>query len=110
MRILAIDVTGVFGSIAIYDGTVIEEIPLYEPDGYGHVLFGHIDRMLKRHDWNVRSIGCFAAASGPGSFTGVRIGLAAVKGLAETVNARAIGVSNLQALAAFGTEIGRAHV
>jgi tRNA threonylcarbamoyladenosine biosynthesis protein TsaB len=108
MRILAIDVTGAFGSIAIYDDALIEEIPLYEPDGYGQVLFAHLDRVLKRHDWNVRSIGCFAAASGPGSFTGVRIGLAAVKGLAEAANARAIGVSNLQALAAFGTADPRA--
>jgi tRNA threonylcarbamoyladenosine biosynthesis protein TsaB len=108
MRILAIDVTGAFGSIALYDGALLEEIPLYEPDGYGQVLFGHLSRILDRHDWSVRSIGCFAAASGPGSFTGVRIGLAAVKGLAEATKACAIGVSNLQALAAFGTADGRA--
>jgi tRNA threonylcarbamoyladenosine biosynthesis protein TsaB len=108
MRILAIDVTGTFGSIALYEGGLIEEIPLYEPDGYGHVLFGYLDRQLKRHGWDVTSVRCFAAANGPGSFTGVRIGLAAVKGLAEATGAHAIGVSNLQALAAFGTMIPRA--
>ena len=108
MRILAIDVTGTFGSIALHEGGLIEEIPLYEPDGYGQVLFGHLDRLLKRHAWDVASIGCFAAANGPGSFTGVRIGLAAVKGLAEATGGHAIGVSNLQALAAFGTMTPRA--
>jgi tRNA threonylcarbamoyladenosine biosynthesis protein TsaB len=108
MRILAIDTTGTFGSIAIYDSTLVEEIPLHEPDGYGPVLFGHISRLLARSDWPVGSIDGFAAASGPGSFTGVRVGLAAVKGLAEAIGSRAVGVSNLEALAACGTGERRA--
>jgi tRNA threonylcarbamoyladenosine biosynthesis protein TsaB len=108
MRILAIDATGTFGSIALFDNTLIEETPLHEPDGYGTVLFGHITRLLARHEWPLDSIGCFAAASGPGSFTGVRIGLAAVKGLADATGTRAVGVSNLLALAACGTAAPRA--
>jgi tRNA threonylcarbamoyladenosine biosynthesis protein TsaB len=108
MRILAIDTTGAAGSIALYDRELIAEIPLHEPDGYGHVLFEYISRSLERHEWTIESVVCFAAASGPGSFTGVRIGLAAMKGLAEAVGASAIGVSNLQALAAFGTAGQRA--
>ena len=103
MRILAIDATGTFGSIAIYETAIIEEVPLHEPEGYGPVLFAHISRLLARHDWRIDSISCFAAASGPGSFTGVRVGLAAVKGLAEATGSRSIGVSNLQALAACGS-------
>ena len=53
---------------------------------------------------------CFAAASGPGSFTGVRVGLACVKGLAEATNRKVVAVSNLEAIARFGSADRRATV
>ena len=111
MRVLALDTTSAYGSLAIAeDNEVIEEVTLHSPDGFGHVLFDHIRRLLNRHEWDVNSIRCFAAAAGPGSFTGVRVGLTAAKGLAEAAGGIAVGVSNLQALAAHGTTPLRAVV
>jgi len=109
--LLAIDTTGEFGSIALIEGErVLEEIPLHSPDGFGHVLFHHLQRLLDNHELTVADLACFAAASGPGSFTGVRVGLAAVKGLAEAAGKPAIGVSNLRAVASFGERAVRAAV
>jgi tRNA threonylcarbamoyladenosine biosynthesis protein TsaB len=109
--ILAIDTTHEFGSIALLaDGELLEEILLHAPDGFGHILYGHLSRMLDRHGCRVQDMECFAAASGPGSFTGVRIGLACVKGLADAVGRPVVAVSNLQALAVFGSGPLRATV
>ena len=111
MRILAVDTTSAFGSIALLeDGNVIEEVPMHSPDGFSQTLFDSIDRLLERHDWTLDSIACFASAAGPGSFTGVRVGLTAVKGLAEATGKQAVAVSNLEALAACGTTEMRAVV
>lgn len=102
-RLLALDTTSEFGSLALVeDGHAVEEILLHSPDGFGHILFGQLQRLLDRHDWQIRGIDCFASAAGPGSFTGVRIGLAAIKGLAEAAHRPAIAVSNLEAVASFG--------
>ncbi len=101
--ILAIDTTGEFGSLALsHDGRLLEEPTLHSPEGFGQVLFDHIDRLLKRHGFSVQQVDCFAAASGPGSFTGVRVGLAAAKGLAEACGRPMVAVSNLKAIAWHG--------
>ena len=107
--ILALDTTAEFGSIAlIVDHRVLEEIPLHSPEGFAHILFPQIARLLERHSISVREVDCFASASGPGSFTGVRVGLTAAKGLAETAGKRVVAVSNLKALASFGERERRA--
>src|ERR1700733_7807218 len=109
--ILSIDTTSEFGSIALTEANVvIEEIPLHAPEGFGHVLFGHIEHLLEKNGTTVHQMECFAAAAGPGSFTGVRIGLAAAKGLAEAAGKRVVAVSNLRALAFFGSAPLRATV
>jgi tRNA threonylcarbamoyladenosine biosynthesis protein TsaB len=109
--ILAIDTTGESGSIALVDGsTVVEEVILTSPDGFAHVLFSEIEALLSRHHLTIHQIDAFASASGPGSFTGVRIGLTAVKGLAEASGRKVVAVSNLEALASFGTHALRAVV
>ena len=109
--ILSIDTTSEFGSIALTEANVVvEEVALHAPEGFGHVLFGHIEHLLEKNGTTVHQMECFAAASGPGSFTGVRVGLAAAKGLAEATGKRMVAVSNLRALASFGTAPLRAVV
>jgi tRNA threonylcarbamoyladenosine biosynthesis protein TsaB len=111
MLTLAVDTTADWGSIAVADenGTK-EEIELSAPRGFSHVLFGAMGELLKRHSLTAEDVQLFAGASGPGSFTGVRVGLAAIKGLAETLARPAVAVSNLEALAAFGRNPRRAVV
>lgn len=109
--ILAIDTTGDTGSIALVDGSrIVEEIELASPDGFAHVLFIEIRNLLERHGLKIHDIDGFAVSSGPGSFTGVRVGLTAAKGLAEATGRKVIAISNLQALASFGTRALRATV
>ncbi len=111
LHVLAIDTTGESASIALVGQEgLIEEVALDSPDGFAHVLFAEIERLLARHGLSVEQIDAFAAASGPGSFTGVRVGLTAVKGLAEATGRKVIAVSNLQALAWYGTRPLRAAV
>ena len=111
MRLLAIDTTSEFASIALAEGDrVLEEVALESPDGFAHVVFPEIERLLARHHLTIGDIEGFAAAAGPGSFTGVRVGLTVVKGLAEATGRRVVAVSNLQAVAAFGTGPLRAPV
>ncbi len=107
--ILALDTTNAHGSIALAEGErLIEEVPLHAPDGYSEILFGAIADLLARHAVVVTDVSLFAAASGPGTFTGVRVGLACVKGLAEALGRPVCAVSNLQALATFGVRELRA--
>ena len=68
-------------------------------DGHSTQLFGEIQSLLRRAGAQLEDIDCFAAGAGPGSFTGVRVALAAVKGLAMALGKPMAAVSNLQALA-----------
>lgn len=104
MIILAIDTSSEPGSIAITDDErLIEEAVLPPGDGFAHVVFGEIENLLARNHLRLGEIEVFASASGPGTFTGVRVGLAAVKGLAEAMSRKVVAVSNLRAMAYFGT-------
>jgi tRNA threonylcarbamoyladenosine biosynthesis protein TsaB len=110
-RLLAIDTTSDYGSLALAEGgRLIEEVPLHSSDGFAHILFGEIEKLLARHELQFGDLDGFAATAGPGSFTGVRVGLTAAKGLAEATGRQVVAVSNLQALAWFGTRALRAPV
>ncbi|MFN7544466.1 MAG: tRNA (adenosine(37)-N6)-threonylcarbamoyltransferase complex dimerization subunit type 1 TsaB, partial [Acidobacteriota bacterium] len=96
--ILALDTTHEQGSIALVDqGLILCEHSLDGADGFGHTLFAAIAALPVPLD----RIDAFSAACGPGTFTGVRIGLTAVKGLAEATGKPAYGISNLAALLTF---------
>ena len=107
--ILAIDTTTEFGSIALVRGAaVLAELALDAPAGYGQVLFDEISLLLGQHKLALSDIDCFASANGPGTFTGVRVGLATVKGLAYALSKPICAVSNLEAIASMGTKPLRA--
>jgi tRNA threonylcarbamoyladenosine biosynthesis protein TsaB len=101
--VLAVDTTHEYGSIALMrDGELLEEVAMHATTGFGQVFYAALDALLKRHAVAPAEIDCFAAASGPGSFTGVRVGVACVKGLAEATGKGALAVSNLEAIARYG--------
>jgi tRNA threonylcarbamoyladenosine biosynthesis protein TsaB len=110
-RIVAIDTTAESGSLALIEnGAVLEEVLVWSAEGFGHVLFPQLELLLARHGWSPAGVDCYAAAAGPGSFTGVRVGLAAIKGLGEALGKPVVAVSNLQAVAWHGTALLRAPV
>ena len=102
--ILAVDTTGEHGSVALLrDGELLEELLLHAPTSYSPVLYQGLQALLARHSVSVAQVDCFAAASGPGTFTGVRVALACVMGLAEAVGRPAVAVSNLEAVSRYGS-------
>ena len=107
--VLAIDTASEYGSAALArDGQLMEEVPMHGPNGFDDLLFPQIEALLLRHGLTVDSIDCFASACGPGSFTGVRVGLAVMKGLAMATSKPMCAVSNLKAVALQGTASRRA--
>jgi tRNA threonylcarbamoyladenosine biosynthesis protein TsaB len=109
--VLAIDSTYEWGSLALArDGEILDEVVMHAPSGFSRVLYTEMQMLLGRNRIGLKEIDCFAAASGPGSFTGVRVGLACIKGLAETLGKGAAGVSTLEALASLGAAPLRAAI
>jgi tRNA threonylcarbamoyladenosine biosynthesis protein TsaB len=104
MLLLAADTSGKHGSIALakcsgQECSVLEVVPL-EGGTFSAQLVPQISALLKKHGFSKGDIGGFAVVSGPGSFTGLRVGLAAIKGLAEILGKPIAAVSLLEALAA----------
>ncbi|MGL6225025.1 MAG: tRNA (adenosine(37)-N6)-threonylcarbamoyltransferase complex dimerization subunit type 1 TsaB [Thermoguttaceae bacterium] len=98
MRVLAIETTDVYGSVAVLDETgLIAERPL--EDRSARCLAPTIADMLKTVGWTSSDVQGVAVGIGPGSFTGIRVGVVTAKMFAYAVSARIIGVSTLLALA-----------
>jgi tRNA threonylcarbamoyladenosine biosynthesis protein TsaB len=100
MWTLALETTTANGSVALlHDDAVVAVAPL-EPGQYATHLFTLARQMLDDARIELPQVQLFAAAQGPGSFTGVRVGLAAVKGWSEALGTPAAGISTLRAIAA----------
>lgn len=111
MIVLALDTTSQAGSLAVRgDGETIRETSVCSSEGFSHLIFPAIERILADAGIRLGRVDCFAAASGPGAFTGIRVGLSAVKGLAEALGKPAAGISNLRAMASHGKFERRAVV
>lgn len=104
MRVLALDTTTASGSVAIVDdsGVLVEAIG--DPArSHAERLPGDILQAIDRAGIGMAAIDLFAVAAGPGTFTGLRIGIAIIQGLAFVSGKRIVPVSALRALAAAGS-------
>jgi len=100
MKVLGIDTSTPCGSIGLIHGqNVISEYILNVSVTHSERLLGAIDLVLRRAGCALDDLDGFAISLGPGSFTGVRIGVSTVKGLAYAVQKPVVGVSTLDVLA-----------
>ena len=100
MRILAVDTSAVCASVGVTeDGKILSESSINTGLTHSRTLMPMIDSTLKNGEIDLDSIDYFACSVGPGSFTGIRIGVAAIKGLADGLKKKCIPVSTLEALA-----------
>ena len=103
MLILAIDTSTRAGSIALLrDSEVLAEISAREDTPYSTRLFRDLGMLQSSAQFCMNQVDVFAVAAGPGSFTGLRVGLTAVKGWAEVHGKPIAAVSGLEAIAAQG--------
>jgi len=112
MLLLAVDSSDKNGSIALAqcgpgDGCNLLEVVQLFGGTFSAQLVPQIAALLGKHEFGKEDIAAFAVVSGPGSFTGLRIGLAAVKALAEVLEKPIAAVSLLEAIAAAGGVRGR---
>jgi tRNA threonylcarbamoyladenosine biosynthesis protein TsaB len=98
---LALDTSSPAGSLAVLrDDRVIGTVSTWTDEIYSSRIFRHLEFLLKELSLCLDEFDLFAVAAGPGSFTGLRVGLAAVKGWAEVYRKPIAAVSALEAVAA----------
>lgn len=104
MLLLGIDTCGPSGSVALGRLTAIGNVetimqrPL-EGRTYSATLVAAVEELLAGQGIRLTGIGCIVVVNGPGSFTGVRVGLSAAKGLAEGAGIPIVAISRLEVLA-----------
>ena len=100
MRLLAIETATPAQSVALVeDDRLLAELSYEAQGNRGGVLLPTVDQVLKKAGVAARDLDVVAVSVGPGSFTGLRVGLATAKGLALGAGARLVGVPTLEALA-----------
>ena len=100
MKILSIETSSKVCAVALMeDDKLINEKILEDENTHSVKLMPLVDELLKKSNITLNEIDLFACVNGPGSFTGIRIGIATVKAFADATNKKTIGISSLEALA-----------
>lgn len=98
--ILALDTSSPSGSVAVLrDERIIGSVSTWTDEVYSARMFRHVEFLLQELSLRLEEFDLFAVAAGPGSFTGLRVGLAAVKGWAEVYQKPIAAISGLEAVA-----------
>lgn len=101
MKILAVDSSGLVASVAIVeDDNLVAEYTMNYKKTHSQTLLPMLDEIVKMTETKLESVDALAVAKGPGSFTGLRIGVATVKGLALSLDKPIVGIPTLEGLAA----------
>ncbi len=112
MLLLAVDTSGKNGSLALACATpgekeiAVLEVVALDGGAFSAQLVPQVAALLEKHRHRGRDLGVFVVVNGPGSFTGLRVGLAAIKGLAEALQKPIVALSLLEALAHTVTKRG----
>lgn len=107
MKILCIDTSSDICSVCVYEeNNVIALKELKNGKTHSENLMPLIDELLKESNLKLNEINALACSVGPGSFTGIRIGISAIKAISEVTKLPVIGVTSLEALAANEEENG----
>ncbi len=99
MRVLGIETSGTIGSVALWEGRVVAEESFQRGLVHGKALVPTLARLLEQAGWPKSSLGLVAVSQGPGSYTGVRVGVATAKALAYALGCPIVGVPTLEAMA-----------
>lgn len=100
MNIVAIDTSGPLASCAVMkDGAIVHMIVMNQGLTHSETIMPALDDAMRASGLSCKDVDCFACVAGPGSFTGVRIGVCAAKGLAHAWNKPCARVDALEALA-----------
>lgn len=100
MKILGIETSSKICAVALSeDNKLIKEKILEDENTHSVKLMPLVDGLLKETKVNIKDIDLFACDKGPGSFTGIRIGIATIKAFVDVTNKNVIGITSLEALA-----------
>lgn len=100
MLVLGIETSSTSASVALLDeGQLLGEVLVNSTKTHSQKLMPIVDQLLKNCDVRVKDLDLIGVATGPGSFTGVRIGISTAKGLAHPFNIPLVEVSTLKAMA-----------
>ncbi|MBR2405370.1 MAG: tRNA (adenosine(37)-N6)-threonylcarbamoyltransferase complex dimerization subunit type 1 TsaB, partial [Clostridia bacterium] len=107
MNILAMDTSSVNATVAVCDeNRILGEYTVSNERAHSQIIMPMLESLLNHCSLTIKDIDVFAVALGPGSFTGLRIGISAMKTLAQSLSRPIIGVSSLDEVASsfFGTD------